>query len=301
MKKLFLFVTVVAMSIAASATELFNGSHHVSWDTPLLISSDEFVEAQPGQKIVVTYASASDGIEFKVKKDGEEGFEYRLPGTRNEMWINADGDLEHFLTQDALDAIANAENLVVIGANFDVTKVELLDGKAELKEGHTLWTGYFWADEWNEMYLNEESYKNIDFSEFYAIRFYSQAASGEYILNFRDKWEGDGGILIADQNSMTDGEGYKELVLTEELRETVKSVDQWLIQFNKESIDPFNVTDIVLVMQEDEPVDPDPDPEDPDTGVDNVTVNHKAVKMIDKGQIVIFKNGIRYNALGIKF
>lgn len=100
---------------------------------------------------------------------------------------------------------------------------------------------------------------------------------------------------------MTDSEGYKELVLTEELRETVKSVDQWLIQFNKESIAPFNVTDIVLVMQEDEPVDPDPDPKDPDTGVDNVTVNHKAVKMIDKGQIVIFKNGIRYNALGTKF
>lgn len=52
MKKLFLFVAAVAMSIAASATDLWTGSKHVSWtDGSLQIEAAKFAAAQPGQKL----------------------------------------------------------------------------------------------------------------------------------------------------------------------------------------------------------------------------------------------------------
>jgi hypothetical protein len=35
-----------------------------------------------------------------------------------------------------------------------------------------------------------------------------------------------------------------------------------------------------------------------DTAVDNLTVDQQATKYIENGQLVILKNGVRYNALG---
>ena len=84
---------------------------------------------------------------------------------------------------------------------------------------------------------------------------------------------------------MTDGEGYAELALTEELRNRLANAGHWMIQFNKEDGDPFNVTDIVLVMAEEE-------------GFENTAVESKAVKSFRNGQLVIEKNGKFYNALG---
>ena len=39
-------------------------------------------------------------------------------------------------------------------------------------------------------------------------------------------------------------------------------------------------------------------PENPGDGIDNTSVAPKAIKLIENGQVVIIKNGIRYNALG---
>ena len=67
MKKIFLFVAVAAMSIAASATDLWTGSKHVSWDDGgLQIAADQFAEAQPGNLLKVHFTGATDGSEFKV-------------------------------------------------------------------------------------------------------------------------------------------------------------------------------------------------------------------------------------------
>ena len=116
-----------------------------------------------------------------------------------------------------------------------------------------------------------------------SIRFYSEAAGTDYVLNFLKGWgEGE---KFADQTAMTDGEGYKELAFTDDLRTAVSEASHWMVQFNKEALNPFNVTDIVLVMEEEQ-------------AVDNVNANVKAVKLIENGQIVILKNGVRYNALG---
>ncbi|MBR1995836.1 MAG: hypothetical protein IJ989_01090, partial [Paludibacteraceae bacterium] len=96
------------------------------------------------------FTGATDGIEFKVMN---EHFDH-LAGSREAAWISDDGAFEQFLTPTAVDSL-KAHGLEIIGANFTCTKVELLESKT-LKEGFTVWTGFFWADEWTtlELYWN---------------------------------------------------------------------------------------------------------------------------------------------------
>ena len=257
---------------------LFSGSHHVTWDTPLDFEAAKFADAKAGDKIVVTYTGATDGIEFKVMN---QYFDH-LAGSREAAWINGNGVFEQFLTQSAVDSL-KAYGLEIIGANFTCTKVELLDGKAELKDGYTVWTGYFWADEWTTLELFWNGYSAVDWNKATALRIYSEAGRTNYVINIKENW--DEGGHIADKGQMTDGEGYAELALTEELRNRLANASHWMIQFNKEDGDPFNVTDIVLVMAEGE-------------GFENTAVEGKAVKSFRNGQLVIEKNGKIYNVLG---
>lgn len=280
MKKIFLFVAVAALSIAASATDLWTGSKHVSWtDGSLQIEAAKFADAQPGQKIVLHYSDATDGLEFKVIN---AKFDH-LAGSRESAWIKGNGTYEQFLTQAAVDSL-KLYGLELIGANFTATKVELLNGR-EPKEGTTIWIGYFWADSWSTLELYYNAYAGIDFSQYEAIRFYSEAASGAYVLNFLKGWgEGE---KFADQTNMTDGEGYKELPLTEELCNAIATAGHWIIQFNKEALGAFNATDIVLV------------PKAP-TAISNTAIDAKAAKIIRNGQILILKGDKTYNALGVE-
>jgi len=278
MKKFFFLAATLFAAMTINATDLWSGSKHVSWDDGgLQIDAAQFADAQPGQKIVITFSDATDGMELKVMN---AHFDH-LAGSREALWINGDGSVEQFLTVAAVDSL-KAYGLELIGANFTATHVELLEGK-ELKEGITVWTGFFWADEWSTLELYRDAYVGVDFSKVSAIRFYSEAAGTDYVLNFLEGWgEGE---KFADQTTMTDGEGYKELPLTDELRERLVNAGHWMVQFNKEGLDPFNVTDIVLVVEG-------------ETAVENVSAETKSVKMVENGQVVILKNGVRYNVLG---
>ena len=280
MRKLFFLAAAMFAAMTINATELFDGAHAITWDTPLNLEAAKFADAQPGQKIVVSFTDAADGIEFKVLDVWDH-----LAGSREAAWIGGVGNFEQFLTEAAV-AQLKEHGLQIVGNHFTATHVELADGK-ELKEGITVWTGFFWADEWSTLELYKEGYAGVDFSNVSAIRFYSEAAGTDYVLNFLEAWGDEG--KIADQNAMTDGEGYKELALTDDLRARLAAAGHWMVQFNKEGLDPFNVTDIVLVQNGDT------------TAVENISFDAKAVKMIENGQVIIIKNGIRYNALGVKF
>lgn len=278
MRKSFLIAALFA-AMTMNATDLFVGSHAVTWDTPLNLEAAKFADAQAGQKIVVSFTDASDGIEFKVY----EPEEHHLAGSREAAWIGGEGNFEQFLTAPAVEQL-KANGLQIVGNHFTCTKVELLDGK-DLKEGITVWTGFFWADTWSTLELYKEAYKSVDFSQVEAIRFYSEAAGTDYKLNFLKGWgEGE---KFADQGVMTDGVGYKELTLNDDLRAAIAEAGHWMVQFNKEGLDPFNATDIVLVPKNETP-----------TSISQTAVESNAVKMIENGQVVIIRDGVRFNALG---
>ena len=129
----------------------------------------------------------------------------------------------------------------------------------------------------------------MDFNDATALRIYSEANRSDFVINIKENWE-EGG-QIADQSAMSAGEGYMELPLTEDLRNRLANASHWMIQFNKEAGDPFNVTDIVLVG------DFGPD----DQAIDNVQNGKvQCAKVIENGQVIILKNGIKYNALGVQ-
>lgn len=280
MKKISLLAFFAALVMTANAMDLWTGSKHVSWgDGGVQIAATEFAAAQAGQKLVVTYTGATDGIEFKVMN---ANFDH-LAGSRESAWIGGDGSFEQFLTANAVHSL-KAYGLELIGANFTCTKVELLDGK-EPKAGITVWTGFFWADEWTTLELYVDGYKYVNFSEIESLRIYSEAGRSDFTINIKESW--DEGGQIADMTMMTAGDGYVELPLTDALRTRLSGASHWMIQFNKDGGAAFNATDIVLV-----PIQ---------TALTNTKAENKAVKMIEDGQIVIMKDGVRYNVLGAKF
>ncbi len=283
MKKISLVALFAALVMNVNATDIYTESKHVSWDDGgIQIPKEAFAEAQPGQKIVVNYTGASDGIEFKVMN---ANFDH-LAGSREAAWINGDGAFEQFLTQSAVDSL-KAHGLEIIGANFTCSKVELLDGRT-LKDGFTVWTGFFWADEWSTLELYWNGYAGVDWSKATALRIYSEANRSDFVINvILNAWPDNGGENVANHEAMTAGEGYMELPLTDELRTKLAEASKWMIQFNKEAGAAFNVTDIVLVMQENQ-----------GTGIDNTNAQANAVKFFENGQLIILKNGVRYNALG---
>ena len=278
MKKISLVALFAALVMSVNATDIWTGSKHVSWsDGGLQIAADQFTAAQPGNLIKVHFTSATDGIEFKVMN---ANFDH-LAGSREAAWINGDGAFEQFLTQTAVDSL-KAYGLEIIGANFTCSKVELLDSKT-LKEGFTVWTGFFWADEWSTLELYWNGYAGVDWANATALRIYSEANRSDFVINIKENWDAEG--QIADQTAMTAGEGYMELALTDELRNRLANAGHWMIQFNKEGGNTFNVTDIVLVG-------------DFLSDISNTAAESKAVKFIENGQLVIIKNGVKYNALG---
>ena len=281
MKKVFLFVVVVAMSIAASATDLWTGSKHVSWsEGGLQIAANQFAAAQPGNLLKVHFTGASDGIEFKVMN---ATFDH-LAGSREAAWINGDGAFEQFLTQTAVDSL-KAYGLEIIGANFTCTRVELLESKT-LKDGFTVWTGFFWADEWSTLELYRNGYAGVDFAKAAALRIYSEANRSDFVINIKENWDAEG--QIADQSAMTAGDGYMELPLTDDLRNRLANAGHWMIQFNKEAGAPFNVTDIVLVLKSDGPT----------TAEEYTAATNQCQKVIENGQVLIIRDGKTFNLFG---
>ena len=278
MKKISLIALFAALVMSVNATDIWTGSKHVSWsDGGVQIAADQFTAAQPGNLIKVHFSGATDGIEFKVMN---EHFDH-LAGSREAAWIDGDGAFEQFLTQTAVDSL-KAYGLEIIGANFTCTQVELLESKT-LKDGFTVWTGFFWADSWTTLELYYNGYAGVDWSKATALRIYSEANRSDFVINIKENWDPEG--QIADQSVMNVGEGYMELPLTDELRNRLANAGHWMIQFNKEAGAAFNVTDIVLVG-------------DFLSDISNTEVENKAVKFFENGQLVIIKNGVKYNALG---
>ncbi len=66
-------------------------------------------------------------------------------------------------------------------------------------------------DEWSTLEIAKTSFDGINWSDYKAIRFYSQANRTDYVINVLTKW-GDGGKL-GDQTTMTMTNEYAELSL----------------------------------------------------------------------------------------
>ena len=133
----------------------------------------------------------------------------------------------------------------ICGKGFTATKLWYGDGKDNVDE-NTVWTGYFWMDEWSTLEIAKTSFDGINWSNYKAIRFYSESNRTDYVINVLTKWGDDG--KLGDQTTMTMTNEYAELSL-EGIDMTAKlaDVDRLMVQCNKEGGNPFNFTAIALV------------------------------------------------------
>lgn len=241
MKKVFLLISLMVSTIA-SATDVWEGTHAVAWDNTLTIEAAKFADAQVGQKLVVDFKEATGDV-IELHSNGG-----MLPGTRYEHHLYADqSSMEVFITPGMLARLKQS-GMEICGANFTATKVWYGDGKDNVDE-NTVWTGYFWMDEWSTLEVAKTSFDGINWSDYKAIRFYSEANRTDYVINVLTKW-GDGGKL-GDQGTMTMTNEYAELSLEGiDMAARLADVDRLMVQCNKEGGEPFNFTAIVLVKKD---------------------------------------------------
>ena len=163
--------------------------------------------------------------------------------------------ISFYLTEDFIASI-KAHDFRLHGNGAKINYITLYRGKHDvpgaIKFGKTIWTGYFWMDDWTTLEMFKEAFNGIDLSKYRAIRFYHEAGRTDIVMNiYKDTWEA--GDKIADQSTMTMTDNYAELPLTDAVIEKIGGMtSKMYIQCNKESGAAFNFTDVVLM-----PISPD--------------------------------------------
>ncbi len=226
---------------------LWKGNQHVSWeDGGLQIAADKFAGAQTGNLLKVHYANAATNIEFKAMNTSHDN----LAGSRKNAWIEGEGVYEMYLSTLAVEAV-KAYGLEICGGGFDVTEVELLEGRAaEAKDG-SIWTGYSWADNvCGTLELDIEGFHNIDWYDYKQMIVYHQAGHTDYGVNVRTNWDSEGVIyetIAADKSADKIVIDLTQVDIPAIIAAT--NADRLMIQ-GCSSGEAFNITDIVLVMEE---------------------------------------------------
>ena len=230
MKKVFLLLCLLATTTIVTATDLWEGTHTVDWSNTLTIEAAKFAEAQIGQKIVVDFTDATGEV-IELHSNGG-----MLPGTRYAHSLYADQhSMEVFITPGMLTCLKE-HGMEICGKGFTATKVWYGDGKDNV-DGNTA------------LEVAKTSFDGINWNDYKAIRFYSEANRTDYVINVLTKW-GDGGKL-GDQTTMTMTNEYAELSLDGiNMAASLADVDRLMVQCNKEGGNPFNFTAIVLVKKE---------------------------------------------------
>lgn len=228
-------------------TRIYNGNKHVSWeDGGLQIAADKFAEAQTGNLLKVHYANAATNIEFKAMNTSHD----HLAGSRKNAGIAGEGVYEMYLSTLAVEAV-KAYGLEICGGGFDVTEVELLEGRAaEAKDG-SIWTGYSWADNvCGTLELDIEGFHHIDWYDYKQMIVYHQAGHTNYGVNVRTNWDSEGVIYETIEADKSDDKIVIDLTKVDiPAIITATHADRLMIQ-GCSSGEAFNITDIVLVMEE---------------------------------------------------
>ena len=150
MKKIFTFlmISIMAMSVMAAETVLWEGSWYVSWDLP---EGDEHREWKHlGQENFANYEVGSTVCFYMEQAAGAEYAKYQID---NWSWVQLPGQVgtdfsgatvaKLPITQEVKDAIA-AGGFAIHGHGFNVVKATLTDEAGEEPQepqGDVLWEG----------------------------------------------------------------------------------------------------------------------------------------------------------------
>lgn len=244
MKKI-LFIIVVMMSslVSAMAQEtvknLYNGeAKEVTWETPLQISAEMFAnDINVGNYIYITFSQTTDVIEIKANGTW-------LPGSRFTSLGDNSTDFKAYITADMLAALKEY-GLEICGAKFTVTGVSICDDGFQMPEG-AIWGGYFWIDNWNTLEIFKTAFDKYDGQRYMDIYLSDDTDNYDgYFMKVLTKWEPE--TLWANNDQIV----HTPRMATVDLKsinvaESLANVNTLMIQGNKESGNPFNITAVVL-------------------------------------------------------
>ena len=242
MKKVLLLTCLMAATVITYATDVWEGEHAVTWQSTLNIEAAQFADIKTGNKIVVEFKDATGEV---IELHSNCGM---LPGTRYAHFIYADQSKIEVFATSTMTEYLKQYGMEICGTGFTATKVWYGDGKGDI-DANTVWSGFFWMDEWSTLEIAKTSFDGVDWSKYKAIRFISEAGRTDYVMNILTKF-GDGG-KIADQSTMTTTDGNFELSLEGvDMATALASTDRLMIQCNKEGGQPFNFTQVQLIEKE---------------------------------------------------
>lgn len=242
MKKVLLLTCLMAATVITYATDVWEGEHAVTWESTLNIEATQFAGIKTGDKIVVEFKDAT-GDAIELHSNGG-----MLPGTRYEHRVfPGESSIEVFATP-AMIASLKQYGMEICGTGFTATKVWYGDGKEGI-DANTVWSGFFWMDEWSTLEIAKTCFDGVDWSKYKAIRFISEAGRTDYAMNIRTTW--DEGGMIANQSTMTKTNEYFELSLEGvDMATALASTNRLMIQCNKEEGEAFNFTQVQLIEKE---------------------------------------------------
>ena len=117
MKKLFLLMCLMATTVIASATDVWEGEHAVSWENTLKIDAAQFTGMKAGDKLVIEFKDATGEV-IELHSNGG-----MLPGTRFAHFIFPDqSNVEVFATYGMISYLKEY-CLEVCGMDFIATKI----------------------------------------------------------------------------------------------------------------------------------------------------------------------------------
>ena len=160
MKKIFtiLMISIMAMSVMAAETVLWEGSWYVSWDLP---EGDEHREWKHlGQENFASYEVGSTVCFYMEQAAGAEYAKYQID---NWSWVQLPGQVgtdfsgstvaKLPITQEVKDAIA-AGGFAIHGHGFNVVKATLTTDAGDGQQTDVLWEGD-WFVSWH--YLDSDT------------------------------------------------------------------------------------------------------------------------------------------------
>lgn len=249
---------IIACALPAWAEEIiikdFTDFNHTITEenTTSFIGGTNFNSAQPGDYL---WFNVSTGDYFSIRLGNWDRVTYPGCYLLNNSTRPDATDRKIFLTEDMLAAI-QAKDLRVYGYGTltqiklaqDGIKRDSLSNRTARGE-KTLWTGYYWIDNYITLELYPEVFNGIDLSKYKSIRFYHEANRTSYFIKVAKNLESD---VIADDGAITHHETYAELELTPAICDKLTS--SWGdTRFNVQMAPnggAFNFTDVVLIPKD---------------------------------------------------
>lgn len=244
MKKLLLAFIAAALSVTSSAAQetvktLYDGEpREITWENTLTIPADMFADnVNIGDYIYITFSETSDVIEIKANGTW-------LPGSRYTNLGDNAADFKAYITSDMLSALKEY-GLEICGAKLTVTGVSICNDGFNMPEG-AIWGGYFWVDNWNTLEIFKTAFSSYNGQRYMDIYLSEDNSDySGYFIKVLTKWDPETVWAANDRIIHTPKMATVDLQDID-VAESLADVNTLMIQSNKESGNPFNITAVVL-------------------------------------------------------